>query len=76
MSCRSVVAGICMACAAVATPTVLPSRGAQGGVGGSYTPSGLEAGLGISLAVAAAAAGGTWCAGAGPVARPAAGHSR
>ncbi|MDT9691320.1 excalibur calcium-binding protein [Streptomyces sp. P9(2023)] len=40
------------------TPTAMPSRGAQGGVGGAYGPSDLETGLGLGLAVASVLAGG------------------
>nr|WP_232542865.1 excalibur calcium-binding protein [Streptomyces sp. QHH-9511] len=35
------------------TPTVMPTRGAQVGVGGAVGPSGLETGAGIALAAGA-----------------------
>ncbi|MEU7038714.1 excalibur calcium-binding protein [Streptomyces sp. NPDC046237] len=36
-------------------PTVMPSRGAQGGVGGAYGPTNVETALGLGLAVVSAA---------------------
>lgn len=37
-------------------PTVMPSRGAQGGVGGSFGPADWETGLGLGLVVASTVA--------------------
>ncbi|MFF7177243.1 excalibur calcium-binding protein [Streptomyces sp. NPDC008121] len=38
-----------------ARPTVMPSRGAQGGVGGTYGPTDAETAVGLGLAVMSAA---------------------
>ncbi|HEY9373697.1 hypothetical protein [Streptomyces sp.] len=40
------------------TPTVMPSGGAQGGIGGAYGPTDFETGLGLGLAVASVLAAG------------------
>jgi hypothetical protein len=40
---------------ASARPTVMPSRGAQGGVGGAYGPTDVETAVGLGLAVVSAA---------------------
>lgn len=44
--------------APVAPVPVVPSRGNRAGIGGAFRPSGLSVGVGLTLSVGAAVAGG------------------